>query len=96
MHACTHPTVVGEWWLGGVVPCLIAKAARDLRYPDELCWDFNAHGGPGFSIELDELLGRGIPGVRAARCTCAYPDPCPRGRFISVPADQCSSDDADW
>jgi hypothetical protein len=55
MHACVFPTVVGEWWLGGPVPCLIARAARDLVYPDELCWDFNEHGGPAFSAELDEL-----------------------------------------
>jgi hypothetical protein len=36
MHACVNPTVVGEWWLAGPVPCLIARAARDLRFPDEL------------------------------------------------------------
>jgi hypothetical protein len=81
--------------MGGLVPYLIARAARDLRFPDELRWDFNAHGDPGFSVELDELHGRGLAGVRAARCTCAFPDPCPRGRFISVPADQDSSDDAE-
>jgi hypothetical protein len=49
MHACVNPTVVGEWWLGGLVPCLIARAARDLRFPDDLCWDFNEHGGVGWT-----------------------------------------------
>jgi hypothetical protein len=96
MHACVKPTVVGEWWLGGPVPCLIARAARDLRFPAEVCWDFNEHGGPAFSAELDVLRGRGLEGLRATRCTCAFPSPCPRGRFTCVPDGQASSDDEDW
>jgi hypothetical protein len=95
MHACVNPTVEGEWWLGGPVPCLVARAARYLCFPDELCWDFNAHGGSGYSASLDELRGRDLAGLRAARCTCAFPDPCPRGRLICVPADQDMSDDSD-
>jgi hypothetical protein len=96
MHACVDPTVVGEWWLGGLVPCLIARAARDLCFPDELCWDFNEHGGPAFSAVLDELREQGLEGLRPTRCTCAFPSPCPRGRFIFVPDDLASSDDESW
>jgi hypothetical protein len=96
MHACVDPTVVGEWWLSGLVPCLIARAARDLRFPDELRWNFNEHGGPAFAAELDELRGRGLEGLRTTGCTCTFPSPCPRSRFICVPDDQASSDDADW
>jgi hypothetical protein len=96
MHACVNPTVVGEWWLGGPVPCLIARAARDLAYPDELSWDFNEHGGPAFSAELDALRGRNLAGLRTIRCTCAYPSPCPRGRFLCVPADRDASGDGGW
>jgi hypothetical protein len=91
MHACVNPTVVGEWWLGGPVPCLIAQAAWNLRFPDELCWDFNEHGGPAFSAELDVLRGRGLEGLRATRCTCAFPSP-----FTCVHDGQASSDDEDW
>jgi hypothetical protein len=96
MHACAEPTVVGEWWMGGPVPCLIARAARDLAYPDELCWDFNEHGGPAFSAEFDDLRGRDLVGLRVVRCTCAYPSPCPRDRFLCVPDDPDSSDDGGW
>jgi hypothetical protein len=96
MPAYVDPTVVGEWWLGGLVPCLIARVARDLRFPNELCWDFNDHGVPAFSAELDELRGRNLAGLRAVRCTCAFPSSCPRSRFICVPDDQDSSDEAEW
>ncbi len=96
MHACVAPTVVGDWWLDGPLPCLLARAARDLSYPDELCWDFNGHGGPPFSAGLDELGGRDLAGLRAVRCTCAYPSPCPLGRFTCVSDDLASSDDGEW
>ena len=93
MHTCDNPTVVGEWWLGGTIPCLVARAARDLRFPDELRWNFNDHGDH-FAVDLAEFRRRGLPDARAARCTCAHPDPCPHGRFIIVPAGPAGSADA--
>ncbi len=96
MHTCDNPTVVGEWWLGGLLPCLLARTARDLRFPDELCWNFNDHGDLGFAVDLAEVRRRGMPDARAARCACAHPDPCPHGRFIIVPAGQDLSDEGDW
>ena len=96
MHTCDYPTVVGEWWLGGLIPCLVARAARDLRFPDELRWNFNDHGDSGFAVDLAEVRRRGLPESRAARCSCVYPDPCPHGRFVIVPAGQDLSGDGDW
>jgi hypothetical protein len=96
MHACVDPTVVGEWWLGGPVPCLLARAARDLAYPDELRWDFNEHGGPAFSAEFHDIRGRNLAGLRVLRCTCAFLSPCPRDRFLCAPDDQDSSDGEGW
>ena len=77
----------------GVAPCLVARAAHDLRYPDVLSWDFNAHGGLAFAMTPDEAGAWRRAGHRAARCTCAFPDPCPCGRSIRVPDEQDSSDD---
>jgi hypothetical protein len=94
MHTCDNPTVVGEWWLGGLIPCLVARAARDLRFPDELRWNFNDHGDSGFAVDLAEVRRRGLPDARVPRCTCAYPDPCPHGRFIIAPAGPAGSADA--
>ena len=96
LHTCDSPTVVGEWWLGGLLPCLLARAARDLRSPDVLRWNFNDHGDLGFAVDLAEVRRRGLPESRAARCSCAYPDSCPHGRFIIVPAGQDLSGDGDW
>ena len=96
MHTCDNPTVVGEWWLGGPLPCLLARAARDLRYPDELVWNFNDHGDLGFAVDLAEVRRRGLPDSRAARCTCAHPDPCPHGRFTIVPDGLDLPDDGVW
>jgi hypothetical protein len=96
MHTCDNPTVVGEWWLGGPLPCLLARAARDLRFPDELSWNFNDHGGLGFAVDLAEIRRRGLPDSRAARCTCAHPDPCPHGRFTIALAGQDLSEDGAW
>ena len=95
-HACENPTLVGEWWWGGAVPCLIARAARVLRYPAVLSWDFNAHGGPAFAMSPEEAHQWRLAGHRTARCTCAHPDPCPRGRFLRIPDEQDASDDSDW
>jgi hypothetical protein len=96
MHTCDNPTVVGEWWHGGPLPCLLARAARDLRFPDELCWNFNDHGVLGFAVDLAEVRRRGLPDSRAARCTCAHPDPCPHGRFTILPAGLDLPDDGAW
>jgi hypothetical protein len=93
MHACVNPTWWVMGWMGGSVPCLVARAARDLHYLDGLSWDLNTHGGSGYAMTRNEARAWRRAGHRAARCTCAFPDPCPCARFIRVSTAQDSSDD---
>ncbi len=38
-HHCTEPTLWGEWWTAGQIPCLIAASIYDLVPGDRLSWN---------------------------------------------------------
>lgn len=42
-HHCTEPTLRGEWWTAGQIPCLVAVSVYDLVPGDRLTWNFNQH-----------------------------------------------------
>ena len=45
-HHCTEPTLRGEWWTTGQIPCLVALSVYDLVPGDRLTWNFNQHDPP--------------------------------------------------
>ena len=95
-HCCTNPTVVGEWWWGGGVPCFLARAARELPPSTVLSWDFDVHGPTRFTMSHHEARTWRKDGHSTARCGCNAPRDCPLDRFIRLADAQDSGEDSDW
>ena len=99
-HLCddTETSLVGDWWLGGPVPCLVARAASDLHELVALSWNVNLHGASRFTLSHVEARAWRRLGHRTARCSCNVPGNCPRAfyRFLRVADASGSSEDSDW
>ena len=93
-HECEDPTVVGEWWMGGPVPCLVARSARLLPSYEILSWNFDVQGSYTMSQAEARAWRRG--GHRSARCTCNMPRDCPLDRFVRIADSPDSSEGSDW
>ncbi len=97
-HVCddTDATLVSEWWFGGPVPCLLARAASDLPQRTALQWNFDTHGASRYTLsQLEARLWRRA-GHSTERCRCGLPRDCPFCRFLRVADVAGSSDDSDW
>jgi hypothetical protein len=55
-HVCVNAEVslVGEWWLGRQVPCLLAWADSDLPEYTTLQWNFDIHGALRYTLSQQE------------------------------------------
>ena len=95
---CDHgeASLVGDWWLGGPVPCLLARAATDLTELVALTWNFDLHWASRFTLSHVEAREWRRSGHRTARCGCNAPGDCPFYRFLRVADASGSSDDSDW
>jgi hypothetical protein len=85
-HHCTEPTLRGEWWTGGQIPCLIAVTIYDLVPDDRLSWNFNQHNltAPyAMRLPRPHAYRRSTIGP-VQRSTCSTPLDCPRQRMIPV------------
>ena len=97
-HVCddTKTTLVADWWLGGPVPCLVARAATDLHELEALSWNFDLHGASRYTLSHAEAREWRRLGHCTARCSCNVPRDCPSHRFLRVADVSGSSDDSDW
>ena len=97
-HVCDDDdaTVVGDWWLDGPVPCLVARAAAPLGQFQELCWNFDLHGAARYTMSHAEARQWRREGHRTARCACNVPRDCPFDRYLRLADASSSSDDSDW
>ena len=95
-HACADATVVVEWWTDGLLPCLVARAARTRDPGTVLTMDFNWHAAGSYTLSFAEALARRRAGLRCSRCRCDSPGPCPRARYVPDPDAPDSGDDSDW
>ena len=86
-HHCTEPTLRGEWWTTGQIPCLVALSVYDLVPGDRLTWNFNQHDPPApYAMTLPQSHAyRRSVAKPMQRCTCSMPLDCPRQRMIPVP-----------
>ena len=81
-HSCEDPTLLGEWWMGGPIPCLIARTARELRGFDQLEWDFNVQAEGGYTMNLAAARAWRRAGGCFAPCPCFLPHDCPSEQFV--------------
>jgi hypothetical protein len=95
-HACAHASVVAEFWVDGLLPCLVARAARTLDPGTPLTMDFNGQDGGDYTLSYSDALARRRAGLRCSRCRCDEPGPCPRARYVRIPDASDSGDDSDW
>ena len=95
-HACAGATVVAEWWTGGLLPCLVARAARTLGPGTVLTMDFNAQADGNYTLTYSAALARRRAGLRCSRCRCDEPGPCPRACYVPDPDASDSGEDSDW
>ena len=95
-HACADASVVAEWWDDGLLPCLVARAARILDPGTALTMDFNGQDGGAYTLTYSEALARRRAGLRCSRCRCDAPGPCPRASYVRDPDASDSGDDSDW
>jgi hypothetical protein len=97
-HVCDddEASLVGDWWLGGPVPCLTARAATVLPELTALTWNFDLHGAARYTLSYVEARQWRRLGHRTARCRCNTPGDCPFYRFLRLPDISGSSDDSDW
>jgi hypothetical protein len=95
-HACAGATVVAEWWTDGLLPCLVARAARTLGPGTVLTMDFNAQADGNYTLTYSEALARRRAGLRCSRCRCDEPGPCPRACYVPDPDASDSGEDSDW
>ena len=97
-HACAGATVVAEWWTAGLLPCLVARAARTLGPGTVLTtsMDFNAQADGNYTLTYSEALARRRAGLRCSRCRCDAPGPCPRACYVPDPDASDSGEDSDW
>ena len=95
-HACADASVVAEWWEDGLLPCLVARAARTLGPGTALTMDFNGQDGEAYTLTYAEALARRRAGLRCSRCRCDAPGPCPRASYVRDPDASDSGDDSNW
>jgi hypothetical protein len=95
-HACADATAVVEWWTGGLLPCLVARAARTLEPGTVVTLDYNWHNTGSYTLSYDEALARRRAGLRCSRCRCDEPGPCPRASYVPDPDASDSGEDSDW
>jgi hypothetical protein len=97
-HVCddTAATLMGEWWLGGPEPCLLARAASNLPQRTALQWNFDSHGASRSTLSQPEARLWRRDGHSTECCRCGLPRDCPFGRFLRVADIAGSSDDSDW
>jgi hypothetical protein len=84
-HSCLDPTVRGEWWLSGVMPCLLARTTQPLSHADHLTWCFDDHTDPpltGYTMSHTQARAWRSLGGLTHRCTCNTPRDCERDRFL--------------
>jgi hypothetical protein len=86
---------VGDWWLDGLVPCLLARAAALLPQYLELSWNFDLHGAARYTLCHAEARTWRRAGHRAARCVCDVLRGCPFDRYLRLADVSGSSDDSD-
>ena len=85
-HTCDQPTVTGEWWLAGQIPCLIGFTSRPLSQIDCLDWNFDAHNlALPYVMTHAEARAWRRAGHIARRCPCNRPFDCPRDGFLRLP-----------
>jgi hypothetical protein len=96
-HTCDDDvaTLVGDWWLGGPVPCLLARAVVDLSEFATLSWNFDLHGASRFTLSHTEARLWRRAGHCTERCDCNVPRDCLLDRFLRVAEAPSSSDDSD-
>lgn len=94
-HTCTDASVTGDWWLGGPVPCLVARTTRPLSQFDRLRWNRDEISAVGYTSSQAEARVWRRAGHRTRRCTCNAPRDCPLDRFICLAAETAPSDDSD-
>lgn len=95
-HECEDPNLVGEWWMGAPVPCLVARAARTLSLCEPLAWNFDVQCARPYTLSQAEAREWRRSGHRTSRCICNRPRDCPFDRFIRVATSPDSSDGSDW
>ena len=95
-HACAGATVMAEWWTDGLLPCLVARAARTLGPGTVLTMDFNAQADGNYTLTYSAALARRRAGLRCSRCRCDEPGPCPRACYVPDPDASDSGEDSDW
>jgi hypothetical protein len=96
-HTCDDEvaSLVGHWWLGGPVPCLLARAADDLSEFATLSWNFDHHGAVRYTLSQTEARLWRRAGHRTQRCYCNMRRDCLSDRFLRVAGDPSSSNDSD-
>jgi hypothetical protein len=98
-HSCTAANLVGEWWYVQGFPYLVARTSRHLASGEELLWNFDLHGEPGYTMSHEEARLLRRTGAQATRCRCAAPYDCPLDRYVRVgnylgaPSDWAAADD---
>ena len=94
-HTCDDDaaSLVGDWWLAGPVPCLLARSAAALPGYVTLSWNFDLHGPARYTLSQKEARLWRRAGHRTERCRCNAPHDCPLDLHVAdAPS---SSDDSD-
>jgi hypothetical protein len=96
-HTCDDDaaSLVGDWWLAGPVPCLLARSAAALPGYVTLSWNFDRHCLARYTLSQTEARLWRRAGHRTERCRCNAPFDCPLDRFLRVGDAPSSSDDSD-
>ena len=89
-------SLVGDWWLRGPVPCLLARAATDLTELVALTWNFDLHWASRYTLSHVQAREWRRSGHRTVRCGCNEPGDCHFYHFLRVADASSSSDDSDW
>jgi hypothetical protein len=96
-HTCDDKvaTLVGDWWMAGPVPCLLARAVVDLSEFATLSWNFDHHGAARYTLSQTEARLWRRAGHCTQRCGCNLRRDCLFDRFLRVAGAPSSSDDSD-
>lgn len=86
-HARASASVVGSWWTDGLLPCLLAHAARPLSENEPLYWNFDDPlPARAFTMSWPEARAWRRSGQLFRRCPCNAPRDCPRDRYLRTAA----------
>jgi hypothetical protein len=100
LHRCDDDeatvVVVGDWWLSGPVPCLLAGTAAHLSRPAVLTWNFDLHGPSRYTLSSAKARAWRQAGHRTAPCHCSRPLHCTCDRHLRLADSLGSLDDSDW